>query len=141
MNYQDYHSHPVNKFIHVICIPLIVLSSYILLSYIKVTLSRFTLELPQILILLLLCNYLFQSILLFFVMFLYFLLIFILSFFWRQRKNVIIESICVFIGSWIFQFFGHYIEGNRPALMDSLLQTFIEAPVFSLSYILPFKIH
>ena len=39
------------------------------------------------------------------------------------------------------QFVGHAIEGNRPALFDSLIQTFTQAPVFSLSYILPFRIH
>ena len=35
------------------------------------------------------------------------------------------------------QFVGHYIEGKRPALMDSLSQAFLEAPVFSLEYMFP----
>ena len=36
------------------------------------------------------------------------------------------------IFSWIMQFIGHGIfEGNRPALMDSIKQAFLMAPLFS----------
>ena len=38
----------------------------------------------------------------------------------------------VFAFSWIMQFVGHWaFEGNRPALLDSMHQSFIMAPMFS----------
>ena len=43
----------------------------------------------------------------------------------------------LFLFSWVMQFIGHYIEGNRPALFDGLTQTFLEAPLFSFQYIWP----
>ena len=43
----------------------------------------------------------------------------------------------LFLFSWVMQFIGHYIEGNRPALLDGLTQTFLEAPLYSFQYIWP----
>ena len=140
MFYQDYHTHPINKLIHIFCIPCIVLTSCNLLSLIRFKISTIDIELPEFLILILSFVYLKKSILQFFVMTIYYFAILTFSYIWRERKNYIRESIIVFISSWILQFIGHLIEGNRPALFDSILSTFIEAPVFSLSYILPFNI-
>ena len=39
--------------------------------------------------------------------------------------------------AWISQFIGHYIEGNRPALLTSLSQAVFQAPLFTLEYIFP----
>tara|TARA_B100001248_G_C27317840_1_gene425259 strand:+ start:424 stop:774 length:351 start_codon:yes stop_codon:yes gene_type:complete len=41
----------------------------------------------------------------------------------------------LFVLGWVFQFIGHYIEGNRPALIDSLSQAFFQAPLFSLEFL------
>ena len=49
-------------------------------------------------------------------------------------------SLYIFICAWILQFIGHAIEGKKPALMDGIVQGFNEAPLFSVSYILPFKV-
>ena len=46
-------------------------------------------------------------------------------------------SLIIFILSWIGQFYGHIIEGNRPALMTSIKQSFLEAPLFTVEYIYP----
>ena len=48
------------------------------------------------------------------------------------KKN----SAIIFLFGWIMQFVGHYIEGRRPALIDSISQAFATAPLFSLDYIL-----
>ena len=45
------------------------------------------------------------------------------------------ESMIVFISSWILQFIDHYIEGSRPALMDSLTTAVTQAPLFSILYL------
>lgn len=46
--------------------------------------------------------------------------------------NSIIYALYINIFSWIMQFIGHYFfEGNRPALMDSISQSFLMAPLFS----------
>lgn len=141
MNYEDYHTHPINKIIHVICIPLIVLTTCNLLSKIKVLFGSVKLELSEILMFLMLGYYLYHSFLTFLVMLFYFFTILTAAYIWRLNKNYMYQSLCVFIFAWIMQFVGHAIEGNRPALFDSLIQTFTQAPVFSLSYILPFRIH
>ena len=39
------------------------------------------------------------------------------------------------ITAWGLQFFGHYIEGNRPALFDTLSTAFLTAPMFSLDFL------
>ena len=56
--YEDYHTHPINKMIHVICIPLIVLTSSIFLSLIKVRLLDA--ELNEIVAFFILTNYLYK---------------------------------------------------------------------------------
>ncbi len=141
MNYEDYHTHPINKMIHVICIPLIVLSTCNLLSKIKVVFGTFKFELSEVFMFLMLGYYFYYSFLTFICMFFYFFLILTIAYIWRLKKNYMYQSLYVFIFAWIMQFIGHAIEGNRPALFDSLIQTFTQAPVFSLSYILPFRIH
>ena len=141
MNYEDYHTHPINKIIHVICIPLIVLTTCNLLSKVKLSICSVKLELSEIFMFFMLGYYLYLSFLTFIVMLFYFFIILTAGYVWRLKKNYMYESLCVFIFAWIMQFVGHAIEGNKPALFDSLIQTFTQAPLFSLGYILPFRIH
>ena len=48
------------------------------------------------------------------------------------------EAFLLHIISWVAQILSHkYLEGRAPALMDSLSQAFLEAPVFSLEYMFP----
>jgi uncharacterized membrane protein YGL010W len=35
----------------------------------------------------------------------------------------------VFVFGWALQFFGHYLEGNRPALLTNLFQILV-APIY-----------
>ena len=46
------------------------------------------------------------------------------------------NSIKMFVLSWLMQFLGHAIEGRRPALLDSISSAFLEAPLFSIRYIM-----
>lgn len=42
-------------------------------------------------------------------------------------------AIGVFCLAWMVQFIGHYVEGKRPAMMDSVGQAFLAAPLFAVS--------
>ena len=41
------------------------------------------------------------------------------------------EAFFIFCIAWVLQFLGHYIEGRRPALVDSVGQAFLGAPLFT----------
>ena len=74
----------------------------------------------------------------YFFMMLYFKLLFIISYYWKKKdNNWKSNSLKIFILSWLLQFLGHYIEGNRPRLIDSISSAFFEAPLFSFNYLLP----
>ena len=141
MNYESYHTHPINKFIHFICIPVIVLTSCNLLSLVKVKTDFITLELQELLTFFMLIHYATYSFTALFVMSIYFFFIHTFSFMMRTKKSWIKHSIILFLLSWVAQFLGHAIEGSRPALMTSITQAFTEAPLFSVSYILPFNLY
>lgn len=56
------------------------------------------------------------------------------------NKKCIVDSIIYLImaTAWILQFIGHYIEGNRPALLDNLSTAFLTAPMFTLDFLFKF---
>ena len=146
MEYAKYHKHPLNKGIHIVAIPIIFLSSYNLLSLIKINFKiknifETNINLRKILVFLMLCNYLRYGIRAFSVMCVYFYIMDKLSvLYMKKMKNSVKNSIYGFTYGWVIQLMGHYIEGEKPALMDGIFQAFNEAPLFSVSYILPFKI-
>ena len=51
--------------------------------------------------------------------------------FYLNVEYAIRYAIYMNIFGWVSQFIGpYYFEGNRPALMDSIVQAFITAPLF-----------
>jgi 2-hydroxy fatty acid dioxygenase len=140
MNYEMYHTHPINKGIHIVCIPIIVLSTYNLLSLIKFKVCKNDVELQQPLLVLLLYNYLNYSFKAFMVMSVYFYIIDNISKSYKKGKKYVKSNIYMLTYAWVLQFIGHYIEGNKPALLDGIIQAFTEAPLFSISYVLPFEV-
>jgi uncharacterized membrane protein YGL010W len=64
---------------------------------------------------------------------LYFLALLVRTFNYNWREN----SYYLFAFAWIFQFFGHFIEGNKPALLTGFKQSFLEAPLFTMEYVYP----
>ena len=143
-NYELYHQHPVNKFLHFICIPMIVLTSMNFLNniYLCSLKSKFgydlEINLRSLLLLVYGIHYLKSSWLIGITMMIYMLSFSYLSDYWQKRdKHWILNSLKLFTLAWIIQFIGHYIEGVRPALIDSLSSALFEAPLFSLNYIVP----
>ena len=147
--YESYHSHPINKLIHFFCIPMIVFSTNELLKEFYISHEYFlmykkkpyfhifqrkyyiTWMMHNMYVLYYFMKYGMNSGLL---MTGYFTAIRYLSLTLDIRKSTALK---LFTLSWILQFIGHYIEGNRPALFDGLTQTFLEAPLFSFQYIWP----
>tara|TARA_B110000977_G_scaffold195723_1_gene274695 strand:+ start:1593 stop:2018 length:426 start_codon:yes stop_codon:yes gene_type:complete len=136
MDYKDFHTNPINKLIHFFCIPLIVITTMSIIKYIKIPIinkKNYYCNLYEFIITLFLINYLLNySLLDFILMVLYYSFCDFISFKWRQRKFWLAECIVFFILSWIAQFIGHYIEGNRPALLFSLSTAVFQAPLFSI---------
>ena len=150
--YRSFHTNAINKAIHAVCIPLIVLTTFMFSAFsisqldIKITMIKpfkqelkfkFTTEsiirhLMAIYIALYWKYFGFNVAL---IMTVYFANIYTFAVVWRALdKNWYMNSFYIFFLAWIMQFIGHAIEGNRPALMSSLTQTLFEAPLYSLEY-------
>ena len=139
--YGESHQNPLNKSIHWICVPLIMLSLIGLLYTIPYKIS-FTLNNNHYLV-----NW--AIIFLSFVSFFYFRLSktlfigmiiisvsmlygakFLSSFDWPLWKSCLL----IFILSWIGQFIGHKIEGKKPSFLKDL-QFLLIGPAWLLSFI------
>ena len=145
--YNDYHQNTINKIIHMIFIPMIVLSVRILLSEFYIgqpffnwpgLTSKIKFGIGRLLSHIY-CIYYFtygwyQGL----VMLVYFTWIEAAYYYIHdniQRKYFL--AFCMFALGWTMQFIGHAIEGRKPALFDSLSQAFTAAPLFSIQAFLP----
>ena len=141
--YKKYHNNNINKWIHFFCIPMIILSIILLLNNFYITYDStskkkiYKIKISSVIILFYIISYLNLSLKIGFTMTLYFILIKSLSTFLINNYNYNLISRYLFICGWLFQFVGHYIEGVKPALIDSLKQSFYQAPLFSLEVIYP----
>ena len=127
--YRSYHQNPINKAIHLVCIPMLSLCFLNFASMIGGDKYLFYFYSAY---------YTFISLKVGVVMTTYLYLLFKLANLWRTNNIYWREnSVCLFILAWIFQFFGHFIEGNRPALLTGITQAFLEAPLFTMEYIYP----
>lgn len=135
--YDSYHRHPVNKMLHLLGIPSIILSSLVLLQNFRIhhkSMPDFNLTLSSLVMVFYCFYYYSYGIYPGIVMHVYLTLINLLQHnIGLNNKN----ASYIFIMSWGLQFIGHFIEGNRPALTDSIGQAFLGAPIFSLIPIVP----
>ena len=141
--YKSYHNNPINKAIHFVCIPMIVTSLMIFFKHTYILYSTLDTHIKFNITNILLTIYFIGyyktfNLKISLIMMLYF-------FFLRKFGNYIVinyknsTSIAwfMFTFGWIMQFVGHYIEGKRPALFDSITQAFFEAPLYTLEYAYP----
>ena len=128
-SYRSYHTNPYNKAIHLLCIPILSLCFLNFASLIKADRA----------LLLYYSGYYFSfNLKVGIVMTTYLIGLYIFANFWRiYNVNWRENSYYLFVFAWIFQFFGHYIEGNRPALLTGFKQAFLEAPLFTMEYVYP----
>ena len=141
--YKKYHKNQINKIIHILCIPLILWSFSVFLNSIifqislnymfSLNLFSLNLTLSSILLSIYLLIYTIIDINCFIPMSIYLFIIWLSSYLFLQYSSFsFYYALLINIFSWIMQFIGHGIfEGNRPALMDSIKQSFLMAPLFS----------
>lgn len=115
-NYNAYHQHPVNIAIHAVCVPLIILSMIGLLNLIPspIPIGYFV---PVVFITyyMVMCSRLLPVAMALFGVLIgvdQFLQYFATSFYWLI--NVLLFSVC-----WAMQFWGHRLEGNKPAFIEN----------------------
>ena len=137
LTYAFYHQHPVNKAIHFLCIPMIVLTSMNFLDEVKLfKMFKRIFTLKDIGMMVYHYHYLHYSWNTFITMYIYMMFLDNLGSYWKGRdKNWVSNSRKMFIIGWLLQFLGHYIEGRRPRLVDSLSSAVFEAPMFSIQYL------
>ena len=137
--YERYHKNFINKLVHLFCIPILVWTSTVFFSLIPFKYgfnSDIYLVKPiefnvATIIGLLYCSYYFyldydigKIFLLLFAIFLYTSNLFLLNY------DPLI-AVYMHIGSWILQILSHkFIEGNQPALLSGIIQSFTMAPFF-----------
>ena len=141
--YKKYHNNNINKWIHFFCIPMIIMSIILLLNnYYIINESStkkivYKIKLSSAIIFIYIIAYLNLSLEIGLTMTIYFIVIKSFSNYIISSYNHYFISKYLFICGWLFQFIGHYIEGQKPALIDSLVQSFFQAPLFSLDVIYP----
>ena len=139
--YGKSHQNPINKRIHWICVPLIMLSLIGLLSSIphefKITIinNNLFLNWSKIFLFFVMIYYFFLSKKLFIGMILISMLLlygveFLLLFNYPLWKS----SLIIFILAWIGQFIGHKIEGIKPSFLKDI-QFLLIGPAWLLSFI------
>lgn len=142
--YWAYHRHPINRIIHCITIPLIVLTTIQIFSYLTLYDDRSVLLRANaslfIIVPYLILYYLFDYV----AAIIWAIIIcgsYLLCNWFYTFKYIWIITLCIFVLSWILQFMGHAIwEKRKPALMDSLIQAFLMAPLFVVEETL-FELH
>src|SRR5919198_3043816 len=129
--YSAYHQDARNRTTHFIGVPLIVLSLFIPLAWLRVDLSGVGVSAAMIVAAIVLAYYLALDVALGLAMVAIFGVLL-----WAGERIATFGSATgwtwfavLFVGGWVLQLVGHVFEGRRPALTDNLLQIFV-APIF-----------
>ena len=129
--YAAYHQDARNKATHFIGVPVIVLSLFIPLSWLRFDLGGVAISAAMLLAAAVLVYYCILDVPLALAM-----LVLFAALAWIGETIAMLGAAAgwtwfavLFIGGWILQLVGHVYEGRRPALADNLLQIFV-APIF-----------
>lgn len=132
--YAGYHRHPKNQFIHIVCIPIIVISILIFLSFLKLPFP-----IIQDGACFLAAFYAIYYIVLDFkigtsalpLVFAYYVLAKLALSTINSTRHVLYLAVVLQVVGWSAQLFGHYYyEKRSPALTESVVQSFLVAPLF-----------
>jgi uncharacterized membrane protein YGL010W len=129
--YAAYHQDARNKATHFIGVPLIMLSIFIPLAWLRVDLGSFSVTAAMLLAAVVLMYYFFLDLVLGIAM-----LVFNTALIWAGDRIAALGLAqgwtwftVLFVGGWILQLVGHVFEGRKPALADNLFQILV-APIF-----------
>ena len=133
--YNASHGNPVNKLLHWICVPLIVISLLGLLWQLKIPLPAVQLNVAAVMIGFAMIYYLILSPRLALGMLLVTALMLALLYYLDQSEVSLWRvSIIVFVIAWVGQFVGHHIEGKRPSFFKDI-QFLLIGPLWLLSFV------
>jgi len=129
--YAAYHQDSRNKATHFVGVPIIVLSLYIPLAWLRLDVGGWTITAAMLLGAVVVAYYLVLDLALGIAMLAVFA-----ALAWIGQQIAGLGAIAgwswfavLFVGGWILQLVGHVFEGRKPALADNLLQIFV-APIF-----------
>ena len=117
------HQNPLNKKIHKVCVPVIMLS--IIGLFWSITIPSFFTTIPYLnwatlFIAGCLIFYASLNLKMFLGMLIQTILMIYLTIQFEKTGSLLSISIILFIIAWIFQFYGHKIEGKKPSFMQDL---------------------
>jgi uncharacterized membrane protein YGL010W len=129
--YAAYHQDARNKATHFVGVPLIVLSLFIPLAWLRLDVGGGAVSAAMLLAAAVLVYYFLLDVPMALAMLVVFALLA-----WVGERIAILGAVqgwswfaALFVGGWILQLVGHVYEGRRPALADNLFQIFV-APLF-----------
>jgi uncharacterized membrane protein YGL010W len=129
--YAAYHQDARNKATHFIGVPVIMLSLFIPLAWLRVDMGSFTVTAAMVLAAVVLIYYFMLDLFLGLAM-----LVITAALVWAGDRIAALGAVqgwlwfaVLFVGGWILQLVGHVFEGRKPALADNFLQIFV-APIF-----------
>jgi uncharacterized membrane protein YGL010W len=129
--YAAYHQDPRNKATHFVGVPVIMLSLFIPLGWLRLELGSITVTGAIVLAAIVLAYYLMLDVpLALAAAVVTAVLVYIGNLMALQPISVgITWFLVLFVGGWILQLIGHSFEGRKPALTANLFQIFV-APIF-----------
>jgi len=118
-DYESFHRDPLNIKIHIICVPLIILSVIGMLNAIPVAWGP--VHIGHIVCFLYFSYYIFYARPYLLSCFVMFSILIAVDFLLAKLPTQLYLSIniSIFVISWILQFWGHKKEGNKPAFIDN----------------------
>ncbi len=122
-HYGQSHQNPVNEVIHLIAIPLIMLSLVGMLCALHPFIACAFVAASMV-------YYLRLSWVFFIAMMLWSALTFAVVF--AIGSQVLPVSVAIFVGAWVLQFVGHKVEGKKPSFFEDIQYLWV-GPVFVLS--------
>lgn len=129
--YAAYHQDARNKMTHFVGVPVIVLSLYIPLAWLRLDVGGWTITAAMLLGAVVVAYYLVLDVALGLAMLAVFA-----ALAWLGQRIADMGAVAgwswfavLFVGGWILQLVGHVFEGRKPALADNLFQIFV-APIF-----------
>jgi uncharacterized membrane protein YGL010W len=129
--YAAYHQDARNKATHFVGVPMIIVSLFIPLAWLRLDVGGFELTGAMVFAAVVLTYYFFLDVPLAIATSAV-TIAFLLGADWIARQGTLagwVGFAVLFIGGWIIQLVGHAFEGRKPALADNLFQIFI-APIF-----------
>tara|TARA_B100000029_G_C17588272_1_gene961767 strand:+ start:34 stop:504 length:471 start_codon:yes stop_codon:yes gene_type:complete len=138
--YGESHQNRMNKKIHWVCVPLIMLSLLGILSLVKfsIPIGNFCVNIAHILIFLAIIFYVRLSIPItigmIIISFIKLYIIYKIELSFYSKTELFLVYLFIFILAWIGQFIGHKIEGKKPSFFEDI-QFLLIGPAWLLSFI------